>query len=402
MYKNYKELKKDPIFKEYIGKKTVTEISIRRDAGDLLRYCQIQNMTLSELYYEADKEEDEGIREKNRKLTKRLETLRQDLLKKGYSTTVIIQTFNTTKNFYKVMRIAVPYIPPVSLPETQIGYEDIPNKKHIQQALDTTNNRLHKALILFMFSSCSAVAETLTITCQMFIDATKEYHNQKNIIDVVDELDGKKDVIPFFKLKRQKMKRKYAEGYKYYTCCTPEATEHIIKYLKHRIKRERSYKKHELNNKDKLFKISPFGVTAAFQRINDHADNNWGKIDYTRFFHPHSMRIAANTIIANEDDANLFSGRKRSKIHEVYFKKNPLKIKEIYEKYIPDLSIEETKMNLLDGEATKKLKKENKELTERVVKLEAKEGKRSKIEKAFLDVDDETLGEIAKLLQKNK
>lgn len=212
-----------------------------------------------------------------------------------------------------------------------------------------------------MFSSCSAVAETLSITCQMFVDATREYHDKENIIDVIRDLDGKKDIIPFFLLKRQKMRRKYEEGYKYHTCCTPEATQHIINYLKYRIKREKSYKNHVLSNEDKLFKIKPIGINAAFSRINDHQDNNWGKKGTIRFFHPHAMRIAGNTAIETEDDGNLFSGRKRNAIQESYFKRNPSKIKEIYMQYIPFLSITETEINIVNDKSMEELKKVKKE-----------------------------------------
>jgi hypothetical protein len=167
MYNNYKEIIEEPIFQKFLSTKNITEVSIKRDAGDLMRYCNSQKMTLQELYTEADSEEDKNIREKHLKLTERLEGLRQKLVKQGYSTTVVNQTYIAARNFYKRMRIRLPYIPPLELPVTQKGYDDIPNKKHIQQALETTNNRLHKALILFMFSSCSAVAETLIISVSL-------------------------------------------------------------------------------------------------------------------------------------------------------------------------------------------------------------------------------------------
>lgn len=68
-------------------------------------------MTLQELYLEADTEEDKGIREKHRTLTKRLEGLRQNIHAQGYSTAIVTQTFTTVKNFYKLMRISIPYYP---------------------------------------------------------------------------------------------------------------------------------------------------------------------------------------------------------------------------------------------------------------------------------------------------
>ncbi|WP_067258866.1 hypothetical protein [Methanobrevibacter cuticularis] len=359
---------KEDIFQQYLSRKTIGEQRIKDTASHLMRYCNIQKMTLTDLYEEADYEEEQKIREKHKKLTSRLETIRTELQKRGYATSVIQQTFSTIKTFYRTMRIEIPYVPSIPLPQIQKDYDDIPHKNHIQQALDTTNNKLHKALILFMFSSCSAMAETLSLTCQSFVDATKEYHDEKEITDVIEELGVKKDIVPFFTMYRQKRSRSYSGGYKYKTCCTPEATQAIIKYLKNRLNKEKI-----LKNTDKLFNIGVAGVESAFERINDHKDNNWGKVANTRFFHPHAMRTAGCTAIENEADGDMFAGRKRSNIHETYFKKKPWRIKEIYLKYIPDLTIEDTEVNILNDEGTKKLQQienEKQALEQRVVALE--------------------------------
>ena len=90
----------------------------------------------------------------------------------------------------------------IKVPEP-INYVDLPTKEIIKKALKIADNRM-KAIILFMSSSGCAKRETLNLTIQDFIDATKEYHNSNNINEVIETLKEREDVIPMFRLKRQK------------------------------------------------------------------------------------------------------------------------------------------------------------------------------------------------------
>lgn len=352
------DIKQDEKFIEFCTDRNLSKDTQKTAGTKLLKYCRFNNMTLAELYNEADIEEEKGIRLKRRTILKRLKKYKNYLMDEKMASSSIIEYFNLVRSFYKHFIIEIPPLPPLKLPETQLTYEDIPNKKHIKEALNSTSNKLHKAMILFQYSSCSAMAETLSITCQMFVDATREYHDEENIVDVIKEIENKKDIVPFFLLSRQKKKHEKKGGYKYYTCCTPESTEYIIGYLKTR---------ENLRNEDKLFDIGVQGVESFYRRLNDKI--GWGYVGEARFFRSHSMRYAGNTAIENEADGDLFSGRKRNRIHEIYFKKNPKKIKELYIQYIPDLSIRKTKVNQIDDESTKKIKKELE--VERQARLEA-------------------------------
>ena len=68
--------------------------------------------------------------------------------------------------------------------------------------------------------------KTLSLTVKQFIQATEEYPKGRRIEGISNTLEQKNNVVPTFYLKRIKT-QKY-----YYTFCTPEATIHIIKYLK--------------------------------------------------------------------------------------------------------------------------------------------------------------------------
>ena len=376
-----RHIQKSEIFQHLIKKRNLSPKTEETMLSTFIKYCNMNKMSLQELHDEADEEEEKGIRHKKRKIIDRIENFRQTLLDEGYSTNTIVESVGRVKTFYMTFRLEIPYIAPLTLPKRQMMYDDVPNKKHIKQALNSTNSLILKALILFMYSSCSAMAETLSITCQMFVDATNEYHSKEDINDVLKVLAKEKDVIPFFLLSRQKKSNTIEKGYKYFTCCTPEATEAILLYLKERSQRE------ELTNESKLFKITISGVLSSFSRLNDKI--GWGKVGDFRFFRSHAMRIAGNTAIEDEKIGDLFSGRKRNRIHEGYFKKNPKKIKEIYMQHIPQLSIWETNTITVKSKEFRQFEEKHREILEENKEL-----------KSIFEMNEERLSRIEILLER--
>ena len=163
-----------------------------------------------------------------------------------------------------------------------------------------------KAIILFMSSSGTAKAETLSLTVNDFINATNEYHKRENTKEIIEQLCKKSNVIPTFYLKRIKTNKFY------YTYCSFEATTYI-NYLKTR---------KNLKNKDKLFDITDSSLTLKFRQINDSL--NWGFKGKYRFFRPHTLRkFHTSNIGLSSDYIDLLQGRGRSDIHETYIKTNP-------------------------------------------------------------------------------
>lgn len=164
-----------------------------------------------------------------------------------------------------------------------------------------------------MSSSGIARNETTSLIVQDFIDATKEYHNSTNITDALDELERQKDVIPLFEMVRNKT------NYPYYTCCSPEATIAIVKYLKSPSK---------LKDTDKLFDVNNGGLKSIFNRLKDR--NQFWKLEGTdtNFFHTHAMRKFHATTIEDVDLANALQGCKPSTIQESYFINNNKRLRE--------------------------------------------------------------------------
>jgi hypothetical protein len=280
-------------------------------------------MTLESLIDEADIEEDSLIREKDRTIKKRLEKYRNYKIEDGSSPATLKRYFQLIKTFYRHHEISIPYIPTVQLKkEYHEKYEDIPNKNHIKKAINSTKNTLEKAIILFMSSSGTSKNETLNLTIKDFIKATKDYHKNGSIESIINELSQDNNIIPLFSIIRKKT------DYHYYTCCSGEATNEIIKYLKTR---------KNLNQKSKLFKINRTQFNNFFKRINEK--NNWGKVAHYGFFRSHSLRKFHATTIEDKSLADALQGRKRDSVTESYYKQNPKRIKERYKEVVHKLMI---------------------------------------------------------------
>ena len=195
----------------------------------------------------------------------------------------------------------------------ETNYLDLPTKEHIQKVLEIVTVDL-RSIILFMSSSGTAKAETLSLTVEHFINATQKYHNGGSIKEILDTLNKKDNMIPTFYLKRIKTDKYY------YTFCSPEATSEIVKYLQIR---------DDLKLSDKLFDFTASTLLTRFQEINDRM--NWGFKGNYRFFRSHTLRkFHASNIGLPAEYIDSLRGRSKNEIHETYIKTNPEKLKEIY------------------------------------------------------------------------
>lgn len=328
--KNYKEINQ-PIIEEMKITKDLSHNTIRSYTNALNQYSTYHQQSIQQLLEEADNEEEQRIRLKHRKIKQKLLNFRQHLInqeKQPLSVNTIMNRIIATYHFYE---IETPRLPSLKNTNHEL-IEDIPTKEHIRTALQTTNNIALQALILFMSSSGSAKNETLSITIQNFIDATREYHHEATIENVIQALEKRDDVVPTFQLYRKKT------HYPYITFCTPEATKKIITYLRYRIQRNKG-----LTPEDKLFHFQSEVINKHFIRLNDRL--GWGWKGSSRFFHPHALRkFFATELLKSDMDSmtiDFLSGRKISSTHEAYFKADPQKLKQKYISFMNNLMINE-------------------------------------------------------------
>lgn len=332
---------KNELFEEFCTDRNLSEGSKKTYKTAIKDYTNFNNLTIEELINEADEEEEQRIRSKNRKISKRLKQYQNHKIKQKASYNTINSLFVKIRTFYRHFGIEIPYIPPANIKkEHHERYSDIPTIKHIKQVINSISNKKHKAIILFMSSSGTAANETINLTVKDFFKATEKYHdNNTDIDEILYQLNNQNDIVPLFDIIRLKT------NYPYYTCCSPEATKAIVEYLMF---------EDELTLNRKLFNISRYGLVSFFKRINKN--NNFGSINNRSFFHSHALRKFHATAIEDTGLANTLQGRKADSITEAYFKKDPERIKKKYIEHLPKLTINKTVVNQLDDEGYKKLK----------------------------------------------
>ena len=235
--------------------------------------------------------------------------------------------FSKVKTFYLHFEFEIPHLPQAKYDKIyETNYLDLPTREHIREALLISPIDL-KAVILFMSSSGTAKAETLSLTVEHFIQGTQEYHHGGSIEFILETLDKKTNVVPTFYLKRIKTDKYY------YTFCSPEASSAIVKYLKTR---------ENLKLEDQLFNFTSSLLLTRFQEINDKMD--WGFKGKYRFFRSHTLRkFHASNIGLSAEYIDSLQGRSKNEVHETYIKTNPKKLKEIYKSAMKNVMIHENK-----------------------------------------------------------
>ena len=227
-----------------------------------------------------------------------------------------------------------------------------------------------RALILFMTSSGTGRTETLNLTIQDFITATSEYHNKKDIHEVLQELDPNTDIIPTWRIHRQKTNKDY------YTFSSPESSRAIIYYLEN--------KENRLTSTSRLFDYDYSYLGKKFSQINRKLDlGSVGK--YHRFrshmlrkYHASQLSQGENALTLDEIDA--LQGRSKEKTRQSYFLNNPDDLKRKYARNINQLLIlEEVKQ--VENEEYYELKKKYEKLEANI-----KEAAREEVRRILLDL----------------
>lgn len=302
------------LFNKFCKERHIKESTQKGYQSAIQHYLKVQNQTLEYLIEEALYEEEDKIALKDRKLKKRLIKFRNYLFDSKMSPNTLRTYLQKIRTVYGHFEVTIPNLPSAKYDsDYEINYLDLPGKFHIRQALDISDVSL-KAVILFMSSSGTAKAETLSLSVEQFINGTQDYHHGGSLDYILDTLSNKKNVVPTFYLKRIKTDKYY------YTFCSPEASTYIVRYLKTR---------KDLKLSDKLFDFSPSKLLLRFQEINDRM--GWGFKGKYRFFRSHTLRkFHASNIGLTAEYIDSLQGRSKNVVHETYIKTNPKKLKEIY------------------------------------------------------------------------
>jgi len=298
-------------------------------------YTTFNSMSISELINEAEYEEKEKIRWKDRKIRQRLINFRAYLLDRYLYGTAQIHLARI-KTVYKYFDIELQELPYISTKQchhpTPLTYRDLPTKEIIRQALKVSNP-LMRAVILFISSSGTARAETLGLTINDFILSLQDYTHETNIYEVIKLLDERNDIIPSIKLRRNKVNEYY------YTFCSPEATTAIIDYLKTR--------KDLLGPDSKLFKVNITYLSGLFFEMNEHlglgkkSTHNRFRIHMLRKYHATYLKVH-NRNVLTEKDIDFLQGRSDQKTRRSYFFEDERKLKLQYAEAMNAVTINKT------------------------------------------------------------
>lgn len=314
----------------------------------LKEYTLFNKKSMQDLMSEAEYEEKKGIRWKNRKLKKRLIKFRNYLYKEhAYSTAKT--RFSKLMAFYRHYDIEIHPLPPFSkkniAEKPPVSFKDLPDKESIKKALKLSKP-LMRAVILFMSSSGCAKMETLNLTIEDFINATRKYHNSNNIYEIINILKDHDDIIPEFYIRRQKTNKFYT------TFCSPEATSEIVNYLL-----SVDYK---LTPETKLFKIHDRHFLHNFSVLNEKLD--LGKVGYHIKFRSHMLRKFHASQLFNDgmslEEVDSLQGRGKDSTHSSYFMENPEKLKEKYIEHLNAITIN-LDVNNLDLKSPEYIQLEN-------------------------------------------
>ena len=353
----------EQLLEDFQKRRNLKPSSMRQYKTVLKRYSEYNNMSLVDLLNEAEIEEDERIPQRRRTLTTRLLGFRNHITE-TYKKNSVKSMMTKTITLYTTYGLEIPKLPRQSEKNMNecppISFKDLPDKDIIKASLKVSNP-LMKAIILFMSSSGSARTEMLNLTIQDFIDSTHSYHNRNNIYEVLEILKERDDVVPTFKIKRQKTDKWY------YTFCSPEAVTAIVNYLL-------SIKK-QLHNDDQLFQYHEVTVCYKFQEINDELD--LGKRGTFNRFRSHMLRKFHASNLKNhgmsKEDINEMQGKGQNLVDEAYFFDDPNILREKYIEHMAAITIN-LDVNKIDIKSPEylELEQENKQLKEAIDSIDSR------------------------------
>ena len=380
------KIREDHHVKEFLNSRQIRQSTKRQYILRITSYCKFTGKTPTQLIEEAEAEEDNHIRMKNRKIKKYFIGYVNYLIEQKKSPNFIKSSMTTIRSFYNEYEIELPRNRTKTNKKRKIvTTDDIVGKKHILKSLEHCNLK-YKAIILLMSSSGMGRSEIVNLKYKDFLNAISEYYAPSdlfNIYEISENLQkNKQDIIGIWQIKR------YKTDMPYITFSSPESMQVIIYYLLERFKKNKPV----ISVDDWLFEsngsqIKDSSFTDYFMRINDACD--FGYIGSQRFFTSHKLRKYFASTLNKKNIPELTThwllGHSIDSITDAYFKLDVNALKEQYKSVVEDLSIE----NVVVREITTKeydnlleeLKEEKKEReTEAAKKHDQIRGMEEKVE----------------------
>jgi integrase len=329
-------------------------------------YSEFTNQTLDELIKEAIKNQDNSLTKSQIELSKKLSNYREYLKTvtykdlgghpKKYKASTINTKIQKIKAFYRHYYIFVPETGKVK-DENKEKLKDIVTLEEFTTVINGISNIKHKSLIGQMGSSGIPTDDILKLTQKDVVIATSEYHNFKDINDVVPyllKLDT--PIIPTWNYVRGKT------GIEAITFQSAESMHDLLLYLNSLI---------DLDNEKRVYDLARKGVIGIFSRINKKF--NFGKTSTGRNkFHAHGMRSFFSTQLFSEGVDSLavdfMMAHSIPSTQAAYFKANPKKLRQKYIRVMNSVSTIPVRVVDIKSPEVIALEKENKQLKENINK----------------------------------
>lgn len=317
----------------------------------MIHYTEYTNKTPTELINEAQEDIQAGKLMTQRRIFFTLPRFRQYLENvnsqrsdQALAPGTLEKYISCVNSFYKYFYIDVP-----RQPRSKIKVKPLKenmkkaNKDDIRNALTLSSLR-DQAIMLCGHSSGMGASEIASLTLQSFKDG---YDHETGITT--------------FDMRRKKV------GTDFITFISPEASQAVLRYLEWRdrpatngneaeyLRRrttENSYlfisanvpRKYFDNFDEDIRKITPKAISCLYGRISNNAGLTNRKKGSYNILRSHNMRKLFNTTLKNEgcdsDLVEYFMGHTLGDTKAAYYEGDPDKLKEIYKKFIPYLTIQ--------------------------------------------------------------
>lgn len=359
------------------------------------QYTEFTGMTPEELLTEA--EEEMGLPIRRRQLKDHILDFRDDMIQQKLSDFTVKGRIAAVKSFYTSFDIAPPKIRGDSRPVTKKENDKVPTKEDIQDCIAVCDP-LEKSIMLAGISSGLAANEIRNLKLEEF---KKGYDPETEITTL--------------SLRREKT------GVDFITFFSPEASRAIWDYLEFRerqIKTTNKLRQSQLEKQrtteasylfilhkvsydylethdEELRKISEFAMLKIYKEISNKARKN-SKTGCYNYIRSHTMRKYFNSTLLNAGcdsfHTEFWMGHQLDDTQAAYFRANPTALREIYQKYIPYLTIQK-ELNISESPEFIRMKNENEILARETAKaiVEREEIRRMNTEMHKLMMTTETM-----------
>jgi integrase len=340
------DLKMDETIIEWL---TIINVKANTERNYLLGFQWFTEYTgkePEELLPEAEKEVRDGILPRQRTIKKYLVGFRKYLQDKGLAPLTVKIHMTSVKSFYQAFDIEIPKTRSEHRARSLQKHIEIPTKDELCEVLKVCGP-LEKAVILVGVSSGLAANEI----CNLKVSDFKKGHDHENGITTLS-------------LRREKVE------FDFITFLTPEASNAVLDYLNYRARTSKNNEVKRLNQlekqrvfsdnnylfikrsihprfletkDDELRKFDTDAFTKVYRFISDNARKSAPKGTWN-IIRSHNMRKYFNSAMLNAGadsfHVEFFMGHTLDSTQAAYFRASPEKLRDLYAKYIPYLTIQ--------------------------------------------------------------